>query len=401
MPTIRFYYDIVCPYAYIASTRIEACAQAAGADVQWCPVLLGGIYKHWKAPQLPTDTWAQTRVEQGRLDLIRQAAWRGVPLHHHPQHPLRTVSAMRLLIATPQAARPALSKALFAAYWVDNQDITDRGVLDALARAHGVDPAVIDSSTAREALYASTDEAIEAGAFGVPSMVVGERMWWGQDRLHMVAAALGKPRPQAQKPRPSTIKEVTFFHDFASPFSYLGATQIAGLAQRYGVTVQWCPILLGALFRDIGTPNVPLLAMNEAKQRHMMRELHDWSQWWGVPFQFPSTFPVRSVLPLRVSILEPRAIAPLYHALWAQGQDIGQPEVVRAVLTEHQLDPTLIEQTQQPEVKAQLLANTTRARSTGVCGVPTVEVDGQLIWGQDRLDMLEAIFRGEFVLPPV
>ena len=84
-----------------------------------------------------------------------------------------------------------------------------------------------------------------------------------------------------------------FFHDFSSPFSYLAATQIEDVAARHGLEVDWCPILLGALFREIGTPDVPLFEMNEAKRRYMGKDLTDWSQRWRVPFRFPDRFPIR------------------------------------------------------------------------------------------------------------
>lgn len=399
MPSLQFYYDIACPYAYIASQRIEALAEARGAALEWRPVLLGGIYKQLQAPQVPMESWAPARAALGAQDLIRQAAWRGVPLRVPASHPQRTVSAMRLLVGSPPAARPGLTHALYRAYWVEGLDVTDRAVLAPLAAAHGVDPSVIDSPAARAGLYAATEAALQAGAFGVPSLVVGDRLWWGQDRLHFVDAALGGPRAPLPSPAgPPPAQEITFYHDFSSPFSYLASTQIERIARHYGVSVAWKPILLGALFRAIGTPNVPLLAMSPAKRDYYQRDLTDWAAWWGVPFGFPTTFPVRTVLPLRVSILEPRAIAPLYRALWAEDRDIGQPEVVADVLSAAGLDPALVAATQQPHVKDALRQNTEDAQAAGACGVPTVAVGDQLIWGQDRLGMLADVLAGRFTL---
>ena len=398
MSPLLFYYDIACPYAYIASQRIEALAERLGTAVSWRPVLLGGIYRAHGAPQVPADTWAAAKAALGDRDLARQAAWHGVPLRVPPSHPQRTVSAMRLLVATPPHKRPTLSHALYRAYWVEGRDITARATLDALASAHGVDPSVIDSPEARAGLYETTAEAVSHGAFGVPTVAVGDQMWWGQDRLHFAAAALGAPRPPLPDPIAKNRAKVSFYHDFSSPFSYLASTQIAGLAARYGVTVDWKPILLGALFRSIGTPNVPMLTMSPAKQDYVQRDLSEWAAWWGVPFRFPRTFPVRTVLPLRVSILEPKATAPLYRALWADDRDIGQPAVVQAVLDEAGLDPALVAATQQPAVKARLRANTEEAEAAGVCGVPTVAVGGELVWGQDRLPMLADVLAGRFSL---
>ena len=95
----------------------------------------------------------------------------------------------------------------------------------------------------------------------------------------------------------------TFFHDFASPFSYLASTQIESLAAARGLKVEYVPILLRALFRDIGTPDVPLLELNPAKQAYVRRDLDDWAAWWGVLFSFPQHLPQRSVRPLRVALV--------------------------------------------------------------------------------------------------
>ena len=394
MHKITFYYDIVCPYAYIASQRIEALAARSGATVDWTPVLLGGIYKSIEAPQVPSSTWSAAKARLGALDLHRQARYHRVPLRFPTTHPRRTVSAMRLLVGASGPARVALSHALYQAYWVEGLDISDRSVLNAIAINHGVDPACIDSPRARAALFKTTEQAVAAGAFGVPSMVVDGVLWWGQDRLNLVERAISGRRPP-ESPSLSRGGSLRFFHDFSSPFSYLASTQIARIAARNGVEVEWLPILLGGLFRSIGTPDVPLLTMSAAKQAYVRRDLSDWADWWGVPFSFPTTFPVRTVLPLRISIAEPAATPHLYRALWAEDRDIGSPEVVTAVLTEAGLDAAaLIRQASDPDVKAALRANTEAAETAGVCGVPTVEVGGELIWGQDRLEQVDAALSG-------
>ena len=189
---------------------------------------------------------------------------------------------------------------------------------------------------------------------------------------------------------------VRFFHDFASPFSYLAATQIERVAHRHGATVEWRPILLGALFRTIGTPLVPLRTFSPSKQRYVLGDLHRWAAWWQVGFQFPSCFPVRTVLPLRVALQAPEATLPLYRALWQEDRDIGQPEVGAAVLTGPGLDaPALLAGAGGPAVKERLRENTEMAQRTGVVGVPTFALDdGMLIWGQDRLTQLDRALSG-------
>ena len=94
------------------------------------------------------------------------------------------------------------------------------------------------------------------------------------------------------------------------------------------------------------------MEMSEAKRQWVFKDLIQWAQWWDVPFQWPSVFPVRTVLPLRVALQDQRATAPLYRALWGESRDIGLREVVREVLQDAQLDADgLIEGTQAPQYK--------------------------------------------------
>ena len=68
---ISFYYDIVCPYAFLASTRVEQFAAAHGRSVRWCPVLLGGLLRHHGGPDDPNATYAAARARVGRADIVR------------------------------------------------------------------------------------------------------------------------------------------------------------------------------------------------------------------------------------------------------------------------------------------------------------------------------------------
>lgn len=398
---LTFYYDIVCPYAFMASTRIDGLAARHGASVRWAPVLLGGLFKHHSAPQLPAERMSAPRARLNALDISRQAERFGLDLTLPAWHPRRTVSAMRLLIGAPEAARRALTADLFRAYWIEQRDVTDRAILGEIAARHGVDPAVIDDPAVKQALFDSTAEAAGRGAFGVPTFGIGDRIVYGADRLHIVEALLGGPTgPTHQPAAEPTGVTLRVFHDFASPFSYLATTQIERIAREVGAEVEWRPFLLGALFREIGTADVPLFEASAAKQRYLGQDLRDWAAWWGVPFAWPKHFPLRSVLPLRVSLVDSRAMAPLYRAYWAEGRPIADPATCIAVLDAADLPgQQLVEQTQDPAIKAQLKANTDAARAAGLCGVPSIEVCRPgaaplLFWGQDRLDAVAEAARG-------
>jgi 2-hydroxychromene-2-carboxylate isomerase len=403
---VEFLFDVVCPYAYLASTQVEALARRRGATLRWRPVLLGGLLRATGAADDPNRQMSAAKRRLLAIDRARTAALLGVPLREPPEHPRRSVDAMRLALALPDGpARAALAHELFAAYWVRGDDVADARVLGEIAVRHGLPADAHARPELREGLRAATAAAAAVGAFGVPSFVVGERLWWGQDRMGLVERALGgEPpplRPAASGPaepvRLST--RLAFFHDFSSPFSYLAATQIERIAAVRGVEVEWVPILLGALFREIGTPDVPLLEMSPTKQAYVRRDLHDWAEQWGVPFVFPRRFPLRSVLPLRVALCEPAAALPIYRAAWAEDRVVDTEEGLRSVLEAAGLPAAaLLEQAGRAPIKEQLRANTERARALGVCGVPTacLERDGRsvLVWGQDRLDQIGAMLDG-------
>ncbi len=390
-----FYYDVVCPYAYLASTRVEALAARCDATIRWVPILLGGVFRHAGGPADPNQTMSPARARMNLVDMHRWADRWGVPLTMPGAHPRRTVEAMRLLVGCPPEKRVMLSHALFRAYWVRGADIADRTVLEETARLYRIDPAVIDSAEARQALYDTTREAADAGVFGVPAFVVDGELIWGQDRLHLLADRLGATRPTGSTATPvSSGGVVRFFHDFGSPYSYLASTQVERVARASGAVVDWRPMLLGALFRDIGTGDVPLFAMSPPKRRYMAKDLDDWAAWWGVPFRFPEHFPLRTIAPLRVAIAEPEVTPHLYRAAWAEDRSIDDPEVLAAVLDEAGFDgAALLERTQDPKIKARLRANTEAAKDAGACGAPTFLVrrgdeTPQLFWGQDRLEMV-------------
>ena len=404
---IRFYFDIVCPYAFLASLRIDALAARSNASVTWVPTLLGGLFKELNAPQVPAAVMGAAKARHSLQDIFRQGRQAGVTLTMPHDHPRRTVAALRLILAAPPAAQKAVAQDLYAAYWLRGEDIRDLGVLATIGARHGVDAARIEAPEVKAALHATTAEASARGVFGVPTMVVSgegqpERLFWGQDRLHFVEAALGGPQgPAPAKKAPKSDATIRFFHDFSSPFSYLASTQLERLAAESGAEVVPTPILLGALFREVGMVDVPLFQLSAPKRAWVGRDTADWARWWGAPYRFPHHFPLRSVLPLRVALVEPAAVPALYRAYWAENTAIEDPEGCAAVLTAAGFDgPALVARTADPAIKEALKANTAAARDAGAFGVPTfvVERPGHapvLIWGQDRLDLVVAACRGD------
>jgi 2-hydroxychromene-2-carboxylate isomerase len=391
---VRFYYDIVCPYAYLASLRVEAMARRTGATLEWCPVLLGGLYRTHGTLDVPGSAWAANKVQIGAADLLREAAANDAPFCPNPRHPQRSVTAMRLITAASGETRVALSKALYSAYWVDNQDINDPDVLGSIAQAHGLSLEHAARQDIKDALRANTAAAAERGAFGVPTFEVDTKIWWGQDRMHLVETALGGQSTFIPKPGQSNQKTISFFHDFSSPYSYLASTQIQALADDWGVQLELRPMLLGALFKAIGTANIPLFTFGQARMAYMMRDLVDWSEWWDIPFNFAPHFPMRTVTAGRVAIIDPSTTSAIYRAAWVDGVDLNDDMALAEALTRAGFDgPALVAATQDPAIKARLRENTETAIEAGGCGAPTILVGDQLFWGQDRLNRVAEALR--------
>lgn len=390
MATLRFLYDLVCPYAFLASLRVENVARQLGAEVAWEPILLGGVFKAIGAPDRPR--MSDGRARYNLVDLERQARAAGVTLKPPADHPRRTVLALRAALASTDLV--AASRALYAAYWLRGEPIDDPAVVRAALDAAGLDGAAAlagaDRSDVKDALRARTDRAVAEGVFGVPTIFFGGEMYWGNDRLDLLL-----PRPSRGLDRPlDPTRTIPFYFDFSSPFAYLASTQIELVARRAGAVVDYRPILLGGLFKAIQTPNVPIFEMPAPKRLHQGVELQRWASRCGVPFKFSSHFPLRTTHALRVVLAAPADARPsivraLFEAAWVLDQDLSQETVVDAIATRSGASPDAIEAARSDELKLELRRRTDAAKEAGVFGVPTFLVGDEMFWGQDRVDALE------------
>jgi len=189
MPTLEFFYDFVSPYSYLASTRIEDLAARTGADLRWRPFLLGGVFKA-TGNRAPIETVAKGRAMW--IDLERWSSRMEVPLRRPTTFPFSPILALRAALAAPPEALPALSHAVFRAAWADGRDIAAPAVLGAILGEAGLDGAALVAAAPgqKEALAAQTQEAVDRGAYGAPSLFVGSELFTGNDRLDFVEEAL-------------------------------------------------------------------------------------------------------------------------------------------------------------------------------------------------------------------
>ena len=184
-----------------------------------------------------------------------------------------------------------------------------------------------------------------------------------------------------------------FWYDFASTYSYLAAMRIEALAAAAGVALEWRPFLLGPIFAGQGWSTSPF-HLYPAKGRHMWRDMEREADALGLPLVRPEPFPQNSLLAARVALAGveegwcPAFTKALYEAEFADGRSIADPEVVADVLAGLGRDPApVMTEALSDASKARLRTRTEEAVRCGIFGAPSfVAPDGELFWGNDRLE---------------
>ena len=184
MKQITFYLDFISPYAHLAFERLPAALEGLSYSVVYRPVLLGAMLRHHQIVG-PAETPAK------RVWTYRHVQWlghaHGVALQMPAVHPFNPLPLLRLSLACAGAGDPNryLCETLLRHVWQDGLDASDPQRLQAL-REQLKPPLAADDDTVKARLRANTDEAVAAGAFGVPSFVVDGRLFWGVDSLSML-----------------------------------------------------------------------------------------------------------------------------------------------------------------------------------------------------------------------
>jgi 2-hydroxychromene-2-carboxylate isomerase len=184
-----------------------------------------------------------------------------------------------------------------------------------------------------------------------------------------------------------------FWFDFASTYSYPAALRIAPLAAAAGVTVRHRPFLLGPIFKAQGWDSSPF-NVYEAKGRHMWRDLERLCADLALPFRRPEPFPQNGLLAARVALVGLGAgwgeafCQAVFQAEFGAGRRIDDPSVIRDILADLNGDPAAVLDAAQGEGnKQRLRQQTDEAQRHGIFGAPTfVTSDGELFWGNDRLE---------------
>lgn len=190
-------------------------------------------------------------------------------------------------------------------------------------------------------------------------------------------------------------KTVEFYFDVGSPAAYIAFQRLPGICEKANARLEYKPMLLGGVFQATGNQspvNVP------AKGRYIMVDFERFARKHGIEFRQNPFFPINTLTLMRgaagLQLREPGRLLPylaaVYRAIWVDGKDMNDPTVVGAVLKAAGFDPQqLLALAGDPEVKERLKVLTQEAVARGVFGAPTCFVDGNMYWGQDRLDFVQ------------
>ena len=199
MARVEFFFDCSSPWTYLAFHRIEEVCDEAGADLVWRPILVGGVFNavnesvyEQRAKPVPA------KARYYAKDLQDWAREYGLEIGQPPVFPVNSVRAMRAAcVALDRGALPAWARAVFESYWRDLEDISQPEVLRRIADRIGLDAGDllerIEWPEYKQRLRDTTDELIERGGFGSPTMFIdGDDMYFGNDRLGLLRHRLAR-----------------------------------------------------------------------------------------------------------------------------------------------------------------------------------------------------------------
>jgi 2-hydroxychromene-2-carboxylate isomerase len=194
--SVEFFFDLGSPASYLAHTQLPAICRDSGAALVYRPMLLGGVFQ---ATGNASPALIPAKGRYMLRDLARFAERYGVAMRFNPHFPLNTLSLMRLVVAIqlyqPERLAAGL-QALFQAIWVDGANLGDPAKVAEVLTAAGFDAEALQAQIAeqevKDALKATTEEAVKRGVFGAPTCFVGGEMFFGQDRLDFVREALAR-----------------------------------------------------------------------------------------------------------------------------------------------------------------------------------------------------------------
>ncbi len=189
LPPIHFWFDFISPYGYFTSLRIESIAARHGRRVRWRPMLLGVTVLKVMGlkPLLETPLKRDYVLRDLRRTARRESIALGRDLLAPAMNPLPAARVMAWLDVHASTHATAFARNVFDAYWGHGENLDQTPLLQHALRAAGVEDALaavaLQRSPAAELLHASVDDALRAGVFGSPFMIIDGEPFWGYDTL--------------------------------------------------------------------------------------------------------------------------------------------------------------------------------------------------------------------------
>ncbi|HYM31968.1 MAG TPA: 2-hydroxychromene-2-carboxylate isomerase [Candidatus Cybelea sp.] len=193
-------------------------------------------------------------------------------------------------------------------------------------------------------------------------------------------------------------KSLEFYFDYGSPYSYVAYVRLPEVIKRTGAKLIYRPMLLGGVFQATGNSSP---AFNKLKWPNSQRDLVRYVSKYKIPFQRNPHFPINTLKLMRGAVATEidgtfdRYTAAIFPAMWRDALNMGEDAVFAEVLTKAGLDAAhVFKRIGEDDVKNALKANTEAAVARGVFGAPTFFVDGEMFFGQDRLEFVEDALTG-------
>ncbi|MBO0710721.1 MAG: 2-hydroxychromene-2-carboxylate isomerase [Acetobacteraceae bacterium] len=201
MAEIEFFFDISSPWTYLAFHNLPTVAAEFGAEIAYRPFLVGGVFNTVN-PSVYSSRERPVPAKDAyyKKDLQDWARYTGLKIGRPSVFPLNSVRAMRACIVLDEQGKLVpFARAAFEAYWGEDQDISQRPALAVVAQRAGVDAdalfEAIERQPVKDALRANTQELIDRGGYGSPTIFVGgDDMYFGNDRMPLIRAALQRRR---------------------------------------------------------------------------------------------------------------------------------------------------------------------------------------------------------------
>ena len=185
-------------------------------------------------------------------------------------------------------------------------------------------------------------------------------------------------------------KELEFYFDFSSPYSFLAYKQIKKIEKENFIEIKYMPIFLGGLFNLAGNKaniDIPL------KAKYMIKDCKLWAEKYNIDFKFNNYFPIKTLNLMRCTLIAEKKkfeqifIDKIFDAIWKHGMDLNDNTILEKLLKNLDLNPkTFLTEASDPKIKDELKKRTSEAFEKGIFGAPTFLINNKIFWGQDRIE---------------